>query len=37
MNGQMEKRRHEGVTEVSQLSKTPARPSMLLSTNDQRP
>lgn len=26
-----------GVTEVSQLSKTPARPSVLLSTNDQRP
>lgn len=31
------KKKAWGVTEVSQLSKTPAHPSVLLSTNDQRP
>lgn len=32
-----EKKKARGVTEVSQLSDTPARPSVLLSTNDQGP
>lgn len=31
------KKKARGVTEVSQLSNTPACPSVLLSTNDQRP